>query len=74
MVRQREVRANLAIDPDYYHKQEAARSRPLKALGCNYLAPELQHKTRAAMDWAMAAGRPIDKLTDKMIRDIMNLI
>ncbi len=69
MVRQREVRANLAIDPDYYCKQEAAKSRPPKALGCNYLSPELQRKIVAAMDQAKAAGRPIDKLSNKIIRD-----
>ncbi len=71
MVHQMEVRANLTIDCDYYRKQEAARSRPPKALGCNYLDPELQCKIRATLDRAKAAGRPIDKLTNKMIRDIM---
>ncbi len=69
MVLQREVRANLAIDPDYYCKQEAARSRPQKALGYNCLFPDLQRKIVAAMDRAKAAGRPIDKLSNKMIRD-----
>ncbi len=41
MVRQRDVRANLAIDPDYNRKQEAAKNLPLKdSLGCSYLSPE----------------------------------
>ncbi len=69
-----EERANLAIDPDSYHyrKLEAAKSKPPKALGCgNVTTPEMQRKIRAAMDRAKAAGRPIDKLSLKIIQDIM---
>ena len=72
MVYQREVRANLAIDQDYYRKLEAAKSKPPKALGCNVIPPEMQHKIRAAKDRAKAAGRPIDKLSLKIIQDIMH--
>ena len=72
MVYQREVRANLAIDQDYYRKLAAAKSKPPKALGCNVMPPEMQHKIRAAKDRAKAAGRPIDKLSLKIIQDIMH--
>ena len=72
MVYQREVRANLAIDRDYYHKQRAAKSTPPEALGRIGLTPEDQHKIRAAMDRAKADGRPIDKLSLKIIKDILN--
>ena len=71
-MRQRAVRANLAIDPHYYRKLEAAKSKPPKALGCSVITPEMQHKIRAAMDRAKAAGRPIDKLSLKIIQDIMH--
>ena len=72
MVYQREVRANLAIDRDYYRKQRAAKITPPEALGRLGLTPEDQHKIRAAMDRAKADGRPIDKLSLKLIKDILN--
>ena len=72
MVYQREVRANLAIDRDYYRKQRAAKITPPEALGRIGLTPEDQHKIRAAMDRAKADGRPIDKLSLKIIKDILN--
>jgi len=71
MVYMREVRANLAIDPDYFRKLEAAKpKRP--SIYANAITPEMQRKIRAAMDRAEAAGRPITKLTVQIIRDIMN--
>jgi hypothetical protein len=70
-VQQREVRANLANDPDYSRKLEAAKSKPPKALGCSVITPEMQRKIRAAMDWAKGAGRPIDKRLLKIIQDII---
>jgi hypothetical protein len=57
MVRQREVRANLAIETHYYRKLEATKSKPPKALGCIVIIPELHHKIRAAKDRAKAAKR-----------------
>jgi hypothetical protein len=42
-----------------------------KALGSNVLPAETNRKIKAAMDRAKAAGRPIEKLTFKMICDIM---
>ncbi len=43
MVHQREVRANLAIDLDYYRKLEAAKSKPPKALGgCSVIPLEIR--------------------------------
>jgi hypothetical protein len=72
MVRQREVRAQLAIDPDYLRsKQEAAKRKPLGALGGSEISPEMQRKIRAAMARAEAAGRPIEKLSLKIIQDII---
>jgi hypothetical protein len=41
MVNQREVRAKLAIDPDYLSKLEAE-SKPPKALGCSVIPPNMQ--------------------------------
>ena len=72
MVHLREVRAQLAIDPDYLRKQEAAKSTPRRALGDNEIPPEMQRKIRAAVARAEAAGRPITKLSLKIIQDIMH--
>ncbi len=76
MVYMREVKANLAIDLDYYRKQRAAaeleQQTRRKALGSNVLPAETNRKIKAAMDQAKAAGRPIEKLTFKMICDIMH--
>ncbi len=72
MVYQRESRANIAIDRDYYRKLEAATSTPPEAYGRIVLTPEDQHKIRAAMDRAKADGRPIDKLSLKIIQDIIH--
>ena len=72
MVYQRESRANLAIDRDYYRKLEAAKSPPPQVLGRIVLTPEMQHKIRAAMDRAKADGRPIDKLSLKIIQDVIH--
>ena len=70
---QREVRANLAIDRDYYRKLEAAKPPPPpEAYGRIVLTPEEQRKIRAALDRAKADGRPIDKLSIKIIKDILN--
>ena len=72
---QREVRANLAIDRDYYRKLEAAKSPPPPEAyghGRIVLTPEEQHKIRAALDRAKADGRPIDKITLKIVKDILN--
>jgi hypothetical protein len=44
MVYQRESRANLAIDRDYYRKLEAAKSPPPQVLGRIVLTPEMQHR------------------------------
>jgi hypothetical protein len=73
MVRQREVRVQLAIDPDYLRKQEAAKSNlnSRGALGGSKISPETQRKIRAAMARAEAAGRPITKLTVTIIWDIL---
>jgi hypothetical protein len=75
MVYMREVKANLAINRDYYRKQRAAaeleQQTRRKALGCNVLPAETNSKIKVAMDRAKAAGRPIEKLTFKMICDIM---
>ena len=71
----RESRANIAIDRDYYRKLEAAKlakNPPPQVLGSSVLTPEEQHKIRAAMDRAKADGRPIDKLSLKIIKDILN--
>ena len=69
----RESRANLAIDRDYYRKLEAAKPPPPpEAYGRIVLTPEEQHKIRAALDRAKADGRPIDKLSLKIIKDILN--
>ncbi len=64
MVYMREVRANLAIDRDYYRKQRAAaaQSRPSKTLE---ISEETQRKIKAAKDRAKAAGRPIEKLRSR---------
>ena len=68
----RESRANIAIDRDYYRKLEAAKSpRPPEAYGRIVLTPEEHNKIRAAMDRAKADGRPIDKLSLKIIKDIL---
>ena len=76
MLYQRESRANIAIDRDYYRKLEAAKLAknppPPEAYGHIVLTPEEQHKIRAAMDRAKADGRPIDKLSLKIIKDILN--
>ena len=72
MVRQREVRANLAIETHYYRKLEATKSKPPKALGCIVITPELHHNIRAAKDRAKADGRPIDKLSLKIIQDVIH--
>jgi len=75
MVYMRESRANIAIDRDYYRKLEAAKlakNPPPQVLGSIGLTPEDQHKIRAAMDRAKADGRPIDKLSLKIIKDILN--
>jgi hypothetical protein len=72
MVYQRESRANLAIDRDYYRKLEAAKSTPPQVLGRIVLTPKDQHKIRAAMERAKADGRPIDKLSLKIIQDIIH--
>ena len=70
---QRESRANIAIDRDYYRKLEAAKSPPPpEAYGRIVLTPEEQLKIRAAMDRAKADGRPIDKITLKIVKDILN--
>jgi hypothetical protein len=72
---QRESRANIAIDRDYYRKLEAAKlakNPPPPSLGRIDLTPEDQHKIRAALDRAKADGRPIDKLSIKIIKDILN--
>ena len=74
MVRQREVWAQLKIDPDWLRKQqqEAEKSWPRGALGCNEIPPEMQRQIKAAMARAEAAGRPITKLSLKIIQDIMH--
>ncbi len=73
MVHQREVRANLAIDLDFYRTLDAAKSKPPKALGGGSATlPEMQRQIREAMDRAKAAGRPIDKLSLKIIQNIMH--
>ncbi len=72
MVRQREVRANLAIETHYYRKLEATKNKRPKALGCIVIIPELHHKIRAAKDRAKADGRPIDKLSLKIIQDVIH--
>jgi hypothetical protein len=71
-VRQREVWAQLKIDPDFLRKEEAAKSKPGGAVGRNAISPEMQRKIRAAMARAEAAGRPITKLSLKIIQDIMH--
>ncbi len=75
MVLQGEVRAHwqLAIDPEYLLKQEAAKSNlnSRGALGGSEIDLETQHKIRVAMARAEAAGRPITKLTVPIIWDIM---
>ncbi len=72
MVYMREVKANLAIDRDYYRKQRAAvESEQQTRCRADVLPAETNRKIKAAMDWAKAAGRPIEKLTFKMICDIM---
>ena len=63
--------ANLAIDRDYYRKLEAAKLAKNPPGGRSGLTPEDQHKIRAAMDRAKADGRPIDKLSLKLIKDIL---
>jgi hypothetical protein len=75
MVYQREVRAKLAIDPDYFRKQEAAKeeSKPQGAFGGgSQLPPWMLREIRAAKAQAEAAGRPIEKLLLKIIQDIMH--
>ena len=69
----RESMANIAIDRDYYRKLEAAKPPPPpEAYGRIVLTPEEQLKIRAAMDRAKADGRPIDKITLKIVKDILN--
>jgi hypothetical protein len=72
MVYMREVKANLAIDRDYYRKQRAAaESEQQTRRKADVLPAETNRKIKAAKDRAKAAGRPIEKLTFKMICDIM---
>ena len=73
MVHMREVRAQLAIDPEYLRKQEAAKSKPQRAFGGgSQLPPEMLRQIKAARARAEAAGRPIEKLSLKIIQDIMH--
>ncbi len=75
MVYQLEVRANLAIDRDYYRKLEAAKeeSKPRGAFGGgSQLPPYMLREIRAAKARAEAAGRPIEKLSLKIIQNIMH--
>jgi hypothetical protein len=67
-----EVRANLTLGPDYrdLRKLEAAKSKPRGALGGSGISLETQRKIKAAMARAEVAGRPITKLTVKIIWDI----
>jgi hypothetical protein len=41
-LRTENARANLAIDPDYHCKLEAAKSKQPKAIGCSDISPETQ--------------------------------
>jgi hypothetical protein len=67
-----EVRANLTLDPHYrdFRKLKAAKSKQRGALGGSGISPETQHNIKAAMALAEVAGRPITKLTVKIIWDI----
>ncbi len=69
MVYLREVKANLAIDPDYYRKQrEAARSKmpPRQRMPEGFIK-----KVVAATERAEKAGRPFpERLSLKIMQDI----
>jgi hypothetical protein len=75
MVYQRESRAKLAIDPDYFCKQEAAKeeSKPRGAFeGGSQLPLYMLREIRAAQARAESAGRLIEKLSLKIIQNIMH--
>ncbi len=75
MVYQREFRAKLAIDPDYFRKQEAAKeeSKPRGAFGGGSQLPsDMLREIRAAKARAEAVGCLIEKLSLKIIQEIMH--
>ncbi len=73
MIYLKEVKANLAIDRDYYRKQRQAEAaqdadrwrRP------NRMPETVTKQIAAARERAKAAGRDFPKLSVKAIRDVM---
>jgi hypothetical protein len=72
-VKQREIAANIAKDPDHYRKIRAAEEKRKQALWeqrkpeWNRLSGDTVLKIKAAMARAEAAGKPIEKLTGSMV-------
>ena len=71
MVYLREVKANLAIDPDYYHKQrEAARSK-MPPRQPERMPEGFIKQVVVATERAEKAGRPFpERLSLKIMQDI----
>jgi hypothetical protein len=71
MVHLMEVRANLAIDQDYYHKQHAAAQNKTPAPKRLPQWIEKHWQVMKAKERAKEAGRPFpEKLSFKVIQDI----
>jgi hypothetical protein len=73
MVYLKEVKANLAIDRDYYRKQrqaEAAQDAD-RWRRANRMPETVTKQIAAARERAKAAGRDASKLSVKVIRDVM---
>ena len=73
MVYLKEVKANLAIDRDYYRKQrqaEAAQDADRRGRA-NRMPETVTKQIAAARERAKAAGRDAPKLSVKVIRDVM---
>ena len=72
-VKQREIAANIAKDPDHYRKIRAAEEKRKQALWeqrkpeWNRLSEDTVLKVKAAMARAEAAGQPIRQLTGSMV-------
>ena len=73
MLFMKEVKANLAIDPNYYRKQRQAEAEKDadRWRRANRMPETVSKQTAAAQERAKAAGRTFPKLSVKVIRDVM---
>ncbi len=75
MIYLKEVKANLAIDRDYYRKQRQAEAAQdadrWPGRRANRMPETVTKQIAAARERAKAAGRDFPKLSVKAIRDVM---